>query len=334
MRHNRRFAACIAVLTALLASDAVAQSSAENAAAAETLFSDAKKLMEEQKYAPACRKLEESQRLDPAPGTALNLAVCHEKEGKIATAWSEFKAAMVQARREGRVERENLARERIEAIEPQLPRLVIDVPNASRVAGLVVSRNGLALTAGAWNTALPVDPGEVRIEANAPNFKGWKTVVKVDLAKTERVTIPKLAPAPVPPPSAAPASKPPVQQTRNTRPAGLVLGGVGLVAIGVGSYFGVRTLQKKSDADDGCPVIAGQEQCTRAAVKANDDARTSAWISNIGIGVGIAAVGIGTYLFLSSGPSRSEAPQPSASRPVVQAAVLPGGAFASVGTRF
>ena len=96
---------------------------AADPASAQALFNQGRKLMLEEKWAEACPKLQESQRLNPAGGTLLHLALCREREGRIATAWAIYVDALSQAKRDGRKDRSKIAQERIDALAPKLPRL-------------------------------------------------------------------------------------------------------------------------------------------------------------------------------------------------------------------
>jgi hypothetical protein len=73
---------------------------------------------------------------------------------------------------------------------------------------------------------------------------------------------------------------------------GLATLGVGAAAIGVGSYFGIRALQLKSDSNQHFDGKCTQQSCA-------DDwssAQKAALSSTVFFAVGLAAVGIGTYL--------------------------------------
>src|SRR6188768_4131513 len=98
----------------LAVSPAHAQST--DSAAAQGLFDEAKALMATGKASEACPKLEESQRLDPGTGTLLNLALCYEKIGRIASAWSRNLDAAAAAKASGNTARENAARKRAAAL--------------------------------------------------------------------------------------------------------------------------------------------------------------------------------------------------------------------------
>ena len=312
---------------------APAAPSSNDRAVAESLFIDGRRLMSEQKFAEACPKFEESYRLDPAGGTLLNLAVCHEGEGKLATAWSEFRQSLTLARREQRAEREKLATERIAALEPRLPRLTVVVPEPSRLAGLIVRVNRSPLGSAAWGSALPVDPGEALIEAEAPGKKPWSMKLRVAETRNTTATIPILeaaAAAPAGPGPAAPATAPVAPRPAAVDTSGrdattYALLGAGVLGLGLGTFFGIRALSKKSSSDDECP----DNRCTRRGVDLNDQARTSARVSNVALGVGVLAAGAGVYLLLTR-PSPSDGTAVSLSL-----APLPrGGGAASLGGSF
>jgi hypothetical protein len=211
---------------AALAAMSLASPAGAQDARGERLFQEGRALMLEGRYAEACPKLEESQRIDPHVGTLLNLAACHERQGKIATAWVEFQQALAAARAEGQAEREELARARIEALDPRVPRLSITVPASSRAA---VSLDGAPIHPGAFGKEMPVDPGGHVVVAVEPGKKTFSVEFELRESEHKTIAVPALdalrpaAPAPrAPEPvKAAAAQKPPLQGSRWLLEAGL-----------------------------------------------------------------------------------------------------------------
>jgi hypothetical protein len=255
--------------------------------------------------AEGCRKLEESQRLDPGGGTLLNVALCHEKEGRTATAWTEFTEALGIAKKDDRSQRVELAQTHIAALEPTLSRLVIQVPEGSDLPELEIKRDGTALRRAAWGSPMPVDPGEHLVEATAHGKIAWKHSVTVGAkADTKTIVVPPLENAPTPPPSSVATTAPvPAQaevKSSNRSPAGWVAMGFGAAGLGVGTFFGLRAMSQQKEADKYCD----RDQCSNATgSSANADAIRSANLATVGFGVGIVGVGVGTYLLLTQGSS-------------------------------
>jgi hypothetical protein len=154
--------------TLAVAGTASAQSGDTDRQIAQQLFDDGRVLLEAKRYAEACTKFAESQRLDPGGGTLLNLAVCHELEGKTATAWSEFRDALGQAVKDERKDREEIARKHIDDLAPRLMRIVVHVPEPVAARDPEINLDKSRLPPTAWNTPIPVDPGEHRISVSAP----------------------------------------------------------------------------------------------------------------------------------------------------------------------
>ena len=91
----------------------------------------------------------------------------------------------------------------------------------------------------------------------------------------------------------APASK---DEARRT--AAFVLGGAGLAALGIGTYFGLRAFALHSEAEELCAREGG---CRAEAVAKDGHSKDCALVSTLTIGAALATLGAGAYLYLSSG---------------------------------
>jgi hypothetical protein len=300
----RAFGLAGGISTLLISVSAFGEPTAADKSLATQLFKEGRTLVDQGKVAEGCRKLEESQRLDPGGGTLLNVALCHEKEGRTATAWAEFTEALGIAKKDDRPQRIELAQTHIAALEPTLSRLVIQVPDGSDLPELEIKRDGSAIRRAAWGTAMPVDPGDHAVEASAHGKISWKHSVTVGAkADTKTIVVPALENAPTPPPSPVVATSTPLGaqtevRSSNRSPAGWVAVGFGVVGVGVGTYFGLRALSQQKEADKACD---GDHCSSPAGVTANSEAIKAANLATVGFGVGIVGIGVGTFLLLSSG---------------------------------
>ncbi len=261
---------------------------------ANALFDEARKLMAEGRFDEACPKFAESQRLQPGGGTLLNLGVCHEKQGKTATAWGELKAALAMARRDGRADREALALERIAAIEPTLSYLTLRVRDEARVPGLVVKLDGVTVAAPSWGTAQPVDPGAHEVEGAAPGRETF--TLKLSVAPTGQralVEIPELRALEI-----APGAESRIELSGH-HVASIVSGSIGVVGIAFGIGFGVAASDQWSSSDAACPTPT---TCTPTGAEAALDAGRQADVATVAFVVGGAGLGLGAILW-AIGPS-------------------------------
>ncbi|HEY3595278.1 MAG TPA: hypothetical protein VGL13_15435 [Polyangiaceae bacterium] len=208
------------LLTAFILSvkGAHAQTPAESSLA-DALYRQGRQLMTEGNYAEACPKFAESYRLDPATGTLLNLAACHEGEQKYATASLEYSDAAARAQRDHRDDRIRFAQARLAAIEPKVSHVRVVLTPGLDGASIETELDGAPVREAARNVPLPVDPGEHVVVAHAAGFKPWAQRVVIERESTEiTVAVPALASESTAatteadrPAVAAPSAAPPVQ---------------------------------------------------------------------------------------------------------------------------
>jgi hypothetical protein len=292
-----------------------AQPTQRDPIAAETLFERGKRLIEQGRTAEACAAFAESERLDPAGGTLLRLALCREADGKLASAWLAF-TEVVRVSREGSTpgdpaklaERVRIAREHLAAIEPRVPKLVIAVATDARADGLQVTANGLPRNEGSWGVAIPMDSGDVEIVASAPGHQPFRTTVHVEEGKEQRVEVPPL-PALEAESPAQPAPEPLIAEPLATnrasflRPAGIGVGAAGIVALGVGTYFGLNAISKWNDSNRTCPTTS----CDPQSVSEAQDAKQAARIADVAVVAGLVAVAAGVVLYVMGAPKNVQA---------------------------
>ena len=309
-------------------------------AEAEVLFRDGRKLIKQGKVAAGCDKLAASEKLETSIGTLLNLGDCREKLGKTASAWAAFRKAEGMAKRSGGDDKRKLeAKRRAAQLEPTLANLVIQVD--LKIEGLTVKRDGLSIEPGAWNTAVPVDPGTYAVVVEAPGHKPWRAEVTV-LHKSKRiVVVPSLERVVVvaPPPPKVPAVEAaPVVVSRPLRPApvamtmrrsepssftaerklGLLLGVVGGGAIGAGVYYGMQAKDLERDADARCPLVVCADP---EGLRLNNRAQSVATRANIFYVAGGISVASAIVLFIVGGPEQSTSVTPTAGRDQVGVSV-------------
>jgi hypothetical protein len=290
-----------------------AEPSKEDVARADTLFREAQVLVQKGQLSEGCAKFAESQRLDPANGTVLNLALCHEREGKFASAYRELQEllqAIASSKTADDRERTKVAADRLRVLEKKITRVTLDISELPKDASVTLDNEKVTDPA----FPVPLDPGPHATEATAPHKKPGKKTFEVKEPGAITVKLdPLLDDAPPPPPPPPPPDKPAPPPTSRFWSGQRILGAVvavaGLGGIAVGTVFGLDTFAKRDQRDLHCSGTI----CDAEGIRLHDAAGSSATISSIGFGAGAIALAVGAYLFIAA-PSTVAAKVDTAAR--------------------
>jgi hypothetical protein len=280
---------------------------------AEELFQQGKAAMLKKDFPRACNLLADSLRAEDTLGTLLNLAICHEESGKVASAWGEFRAVEQRALAANppQVPRAEYARQHADALRERLSRLRVVVAEGADVPGIMLRVDGVEQVKSLWDTGIPVDPGKRLVRIDAPGKKPFELEAVVDGEKlTVTLKIPPLDDAPKD--VAVPASGgtdvaalDAYAAARARRTTGFVVGGIGIAFLATGAVFGGLAFSAKGDADQCVPNCVDKD-LHETAERAYKNAGTYGHVSNIGFALGAIGAGVGAYLVLTSkvGPSK------------------------------
>jgi hypothetical protein len=283
-----------------IAGEAYAADSPSDAKAADVLFQNARAAMNRGDLAAACPQFAESQRLDPAPGTLLNLGECEARAGKVASALGHFREARGQL--PSGDFRVAFAEARMAGLAHRVPQLTIKL-TAAEVDGVVVQCDGVDVPKAALDAAAPVDPGTHACVVRAPGHVDARS--EVTLREGESKTL-ELAPGPIgpakdaAPPRSTVRSDAPADDTAGStqRTAGLLVAGSGLAAVVVGSVFGILSKGTYDEAQTHCPN--GTNSCDPQGVQGGKTAYDQAMISDVALIGGAVLLAGGAVLYFTA----------------------------------
>lgn len=283
---------------------------------AESLFQAGQRKFDAGDFKAACADFQESLRIGPKLGTLLNLALCHENVGRLATAWTEYLHGAAWAAQNGQKDRYDFAIERAALLGPRLPRVTLQLPTSRTIATLEL--DGEPLPEPRWYLPIFVDAGEHHVAVSAPGKK------RVTVSFSARAGHEQLVPIANPPDDEAHEPAPPQEDGSRElrRVMGLGMMGVGIAGVGVGVFFGARAISLSGDVSSACAGGCGPEQASRS-----DDAKAAATLATVSLAAGAVLAGAGAYLFASS----AKAPAPLGA---VRASIGPGVGAVGVGGVF
>jgi hypothetical protein len=278
-------------------------------AMAQALFEQGRDAMRRGAYSEACPKFLESQRLDPSNGTLLNLVLCHEKLGKVASAW--LGAQELVSRLPADDPRKQIAERRVAALSPRVPRLRIELaPTAPADTRLLL--NGAEIQVSAAREPTPIDPGLHVLLVRAPGRDDRAIELTIDEGRiyeslvepgaelrVERPPPAPVASAPAPQrtPNAVPArrSSPPPSRAEPSHPAmwiGWTATGVGVAALTASGVLLDRVLDRKAAVEENCPNKLCRDSSGIDAAEEGKQLQVAAVATLV---VGAAGVSFGVY---------------------------------------
>lgn len=296
---------------------------AEPSPAAEALFQAGREAARQGRYAEACAKFSESQRVEPALGTRLNLALCEEELGHLAEAWALFRALSLALPRDD--ERMALVESHAHALAARVPTLVLRA-GAQFPAGARVEVTGLSVTPSAFGVAIPLNPGRLSLRVFAPGFEprvydlvlteGQRVELVVEPGAKQSASEPRSArrALPITPPPVLPASNQPL---RVSGIIGLGLAGSALLGSLLAGYVALRnqnTVEEECDAS---------QACSEAGLSAARSGKRFASLATASFAFSVAFAAGGTTLLLvgSARPAPNASPGSGSSAPQLAASL-------------
>ncbi len=182
-------------------------------------------------------------------------------------------------------------------VEARIPSVVLEAKDGdgAELLDVKVSMDGAVIATRLDGRAVEVNPGLHTFVFQGRD--GTRTEAKVAIkegAKAQAVAIVL----------GQPKVKPDRLSGRTMRILGYSAGGLGVISLGIGGFFGLRAIVKNDESKNDCDA---QDVCRDAGLQARNDAQSAAAVSTIAVGVGGVLLAGGVALVLLAPSNRKAA---------------------------
>lgn len=309
MFSSCRLSPVFGALLALLATVNVARA---ETGAAEALFRAGRDAAKQGDHAVACAKFAESERLEPAVGTELNLALCEEQLQHLLVAWRLFRL-VIDKLPEGDT-RLALARRHFSELDARVPRVTLKATGLP--PGTQIRQGNTRLSYSSLGVAIPVDLGEVEFVVTAPGRLDRS--YRIVLAERARETL-FIEPGHIVRRKAVAPADATARGPVSLRTFGVLGMGLGAALISVGGVAGLAVLNAKDTVERECDAGGA---CSAGGVAAAERGQTFSVVSTVSFAAGVGCAGLGAWFWL-----QSRTPESANSRARLGFALGPGQAW-------
>lgn len=267
---------------------------------AKHLYERASRALEAKRLDEALELFRESKALVPSRYSAQGEAYCLYALGRNAEALSAHEALSSDYAAELDADKRRALAERISELKTKVATLSV-----TSSAGGSVQVDGRKIGEAPLSAPIYLEPGSHVVVVTRAGYQEFRRAVALGAGQSLLIDA-----------SLVPVTKPArrsdaMRPKRRTNPPpvprdraddaqatiGWVVGGAGLVALGVGVYFGLRAIDKKNESDD---ALDDDGRCFRPCHDAWEEGHSAATVANVATGIGVVALGVGLYLLLSA----------------------------------
>ena len=306
--HAERARATMVIVRSLVAISVVLPiaAAAQNPPEAERLFIEGRALLTAGKPEEACAKFEQSLAKDPRQiGVLMNLGLCNERAGKIASALRLYQEAFDRAVEANLQNARELAQDQINKLAAKVPVVALNYAGA-RLPGqkLVIDDEVIANE----RTEVRLDPGPHDLVLTAPGRVAYEKKLHLDVGSRTTIELPMLE---------VPKSRVVARRVSGRRLGGAIaaFGGLGVALAGTGMFVYAKQDYDQLFKDGHCGMYErpdGTPTCDAIGQPRSERDRNLAITGGVIASVGVLTAATGVVLWLTSPRETDTVIQPTA----------------------